>query len=74
MARIKFKQILSNISYDKVGGTLTISGSSKDALVVSGSVFVTSSVSVTGSITISGVDTWGDSGSFYEVDLGNNSY
>lgn len=74
MARLKFKQILSNVSYDKINGTLIISGSSKDALIVSGSIFVTSSVSVTGSITIAGIDSWGDSGSFYQVDLGNNSY
>jgi len=74
MARIKLKQILSNLSYDTTKGVLSISGSSSNALVVTGSVFVTSSASTTGSLTIAGVDTWGDSGSFYDVDLGNNSY
>lgn len=74
MARLKFKQILSNVSYDKNSNTLSVSGSSNYALVVTGSAFVTSSSSVTGSITIAGIDSWGDSGSFYEVDLGDNSY
>lgn len=74
MARLKFKQILSNVSYDKNSNTLSVSGSSNYALVVTGSVFVTSSSSVTGSLTIAGIDSWGDSGSFYEVDLGDNSY
>lgn len=74
MSRLKLKQVLSNLSYDKNLGTLTVSGSSNYALVVSGSTYVTSSSTVTGSITIVGVDTWGDSGSFYSVDLGENSY
>lgn len=74
MARLKFKQILSNVSYDKNSNTLSVSGSSNYALVVTGSAFVTSSSSVTGSITIAGIDSWGDSGSFYQVDLGENSY
>lgn len=74
MARLKFKQILSNVSYDKNSNTLSVSGSSNYALVVTGSAFVTSSSSVTGSLTIAGIDSWGDSGSFYQVDLGDNSY
>jgi hypothetical protein len=74
MARLKFKQILSNVSYDATSNRLHISGSSKPTLVLSGSLLVTSSSSVTGSITISGVDTWGDSGSFYSVDLGANDF
>jgi hypothetical protein len=74
MARIKFKQILSSISYDATNNELHVSGSGDFAMVVTGSVLVTSSNSVTGSLTIAGVDTWGDSGSFYTVDLGNNSY
>lgn len=74
MARIKFKQIFSNISYNTSLGVLSISGSSNNALVITGSVFVTSSAITTGSLTIAGVDTWGDSGSFYGVDLGENSY
>lgn len=74
MARLKFKQILSSISYDATNNRLHISGSTDPSLVLSGSLLVTSSSSVTGSITISGVDTWGDSGSFYSVDLGDNSF
>lgn len=74
MARIKLKQIYSNLSYDTSLGVLSVSGSSNKALVITGSVFVTSSASTTGSLTIAGVDTWGDSGSFYSVDLGDNSY
>lgn len=74
MARLKFKQILSNISYDADNNQLHISGSSEPTLVLSGSLLVTSSSSITGSITIAGVDTWGDSGSFYVVDLGDNEY
>lgn len=74
MARIKLKQVYSNLSYDTSLGVLSVSGSSNHAMVITGSVFVTSSALVTGSITISGVDTWGDSGSFYSVDLGDNSY
>jgi hypothetical protein len=74
MARLKFKQILSNISYDASRNTTHISGSTNFAVVISGSLLVTSSAATTGSITISGVDTWGDSGSFYNVDLGDNSY
>jgi ABC-type nitrate/sulfonate/bicarbonate transport system substrate-binding protein len=74
MARLKFKQILSNVSYDAQNNELHVSGSGDFALVLTGSMLVTSSNAVTGSLTIAGVDTWGDSGSFYIVDLGENSY
>ena len=74
MARIKLKQVYSNLSYDTSSGVLSVSGSLNHAIVITGSVFVTSSALVTGSITIDGVDTWGDSGSFYVVDLGDDSY
>jgi hypothetical protein len=74
MARLKFKQILSNVSYDATNNELHVSGSGDFALVLTGSMLVTSSNAVTGSLTIAGVDTWGDSGSFYIVDLGENSY
>jgi hypothetical protein len=88
MARLKFKQILSNLHYDEVNDQLiqnwdNASGSWEDALgtwdgsranipdfVIYGSTFVTSSTYTTGSITINGVDTFGDSGSFDTVDLG----
>lgn len=74
MARIKFKQILSNLSYDADNNELHVSGSGDFALVLTGSAYITSSSTVSGSLTIAGVDTWGDSGSFYSVDLGDNSY
>jgi hypothetical protein len=74
MARLKFKQILSSISYDVTNNRLSISGSTGPSLVLSGSLLVTSSLATTGSITIVGADTWGDSGSFDTVDLGNNSF
>lgn len=38
--------------------------------VISGSVEVTQSLYTPGTITIKGVDTFGDSGSFYSIDLG----
>jgi hypothetical protein len=70
MARLKLKQVLSNLSYDETNGVLHLSGSSDPSFVITGSLYVTSSASVTGSITIAGVDNFGDSGSFYTVDLG----
>lgn len=74
MARLKFKQILSNISYSSANNQLHISGSSDFTVVLTGSLFVTSSSTITGSITIAGIDTFGDSGSFYTVDLGDNDF
>jgi hypothetical protein len=50
-----------------------LSGSATDEtpdFVITGSVYLKSSDLVTGSLTIEGVDTFGDSGSFYTVDLG----
>lgn len=70
MARLKIKQLYSNMSYDASQGKLTISGSSNDALVVSGSVQVVSNATTTGSLTIQNIDSFGDSGSFFTVDLG----
>jgi hypothetical protein len=74
MSRLKFKQILSSISYDATNNRLHVSGSTQPSLVLSGSLLVTSSSAITGSITVVGIDTWGDSGSFDTVDLGNNSF
>jgi hypothetical protein len=62
MARLKFKQVFSNISYNSGSNQLTISGSA-NALIISGSAIVTS--------TIQNVDTFGDSGSFLTLDLGD---
>lgn len=73
MARLKLKQVLSNISYDSGSNQLTISGED-NTLIISGSAVVTSTPTTTGSFTIQNVDTFGDSGSFYTVDLGENSF
>jgi hypothetical protein len=70
MARLKLKQVLSNLSYNEASGVLHLSGSSDPSFIITGSVFVTSSANITGSITIAGADNFGDSGSFYTVDLG----
>lgn len=70
MARLKLKQVLSNMSYDPVANKLTVSGSQDPTLVVSGSVLVVSTPTLTGSLTIQNIDSFGDSGSFFSVDLG----
>jgi len=70
MSRLKLKQVLSNMNYNVSANQLTITGSSNPSLIISGSVEVTSSTSSTGSLTIKGVDTFGDSGSFFTMDLG----
>jgi len=71
MARIKFKQILSSIAYQESTNTVSIQGSTNPSLIVSGAVGITASPSVTASLTIQNADTFGDSGSFYTVDLGD---
>jgi len=71
MAKLKLKQILSNLQYDAYLDQLAIKNSTSASLVVSGSVVITSTPTVTGSLTINGVDTFGDSGSFDTVDLGS---
>lgn len=71
MALLKVKQFRSNLSYNETTNTLYLSGSGDPSFVISGSIFVTSSTTVTGSITIAGLDTFGDSGSFYTQDLGD---
>lgn len=70
MARLKLKQVLSSLSYVEATNTLYLSGSGDPSFVISGSLYVTSSGEVTGSVTIAGIDTFGDSGSFDTVDLG----
>ena len=69
MARLRLEQILSNMSFNSGSNQLTISGSA-NALIISGSALVVSS-DVTGSLTIQNVDTFGDSGSFLTLDLGD---
>lgn len=71
MALLKLKQVLSNLSYDAAKNRLHLSGSTEPSFVVTGSLYVTSSTTVSGSVTIAGADTFGDSGSFYTVDLGD---
>lgn len=73
MSRLKLKQILSNLEYNETTNQLKLVGASQTNVadfVISGSVQVTSSIYNTGSITIKGIDSFGDSGSFYTVDLG----
>lgn len=69
MARLKLKQVLSNMAYDPQLNQLSISGSQDPAIVISGSMYVTGS-STPGTLTIAGADTFGDSGSFSTIDLG----
>jgi hypothetical protein len=71
MARIRLEQILSNLNYDEAADQLFISGSATASFVVSGSVRIVSTPSTTGSLTIQNIDSFGDSGSFYTVDLGD---
>ena len=73
MSRLKFKQILSNLQYNVSSSQLTLSGSNttRPDFVISGSVIVTSTINTTGSLTIQNIDSFGDSGSFFTVDLGS---
>ena len=70
MAKLRIEQILSNMTFNTGSNQLTISGS-VNALIISGSAIVTSTPSTTGSLTIQNVDTFGDSGSFLTLDLGD---
>lgn len=70
MARLKFKQILSNLQYDANNSQLILSGSQQSDFIISGSVVVTSTPYITGSLTIKNIDSFGDSGSFFTMDLG----
>jgi len=71
MARLKLKQVLSNLSYEEANSKLTLSGSKSPSFAISGSIDVVFTNQITGSVTIQGIDSFGDSGSFYTVDLGN---
>ena len=71
MARLKFKQVWSNLQYNTASAQLTLSGSGQGVdFVISGSVYIDSTSQKTGSLTIQNIDSFGDSGSFYTVDLG----
>jgi hypothetical protein len=72
MARLKLKQVLSNLQYNTSTSQLTLSGSGAGIdFVISGSTQITSTPIKTGSLTIQNIDSFGDSGSFYSVDLGD---
>ena len=71
MARLKFKQIWSNLNYDTGSNILTLSGSQPIDFAVSGTIDVVPNQYYTGSITIQDLNTFGDSGSFYTMDLGD---
>jgi hypothetical protein len=72
MARLKLKQVLSNLQYNTSTSQLTLSGSGAGVdFVISGSTQIASTPIKTGSLTIQNIDSFGDSGSFYSVDLGD---
>ena len=70
MSKLKLKQILSNMSYNSGSNQLTITGE-ENTLIISGSAQIVSTLSTTGSLTIQNIDSFGDSGSFFTVDLGD---
>lgn len=72
MARLKLKQVLSNLQYNTSTSQLILSGSGTGVdFVISGSAYITSTPQKTGSLTIQNIDSFGDSGSFYTIDLGD---
>lgn len=71
MARLKLKQVYSNLQYNTGSSVLTLSGSQEVDFIISGSVIVTSTPTMTGSLTIQNIDSFGDSGSFFTMDLGD---
>jgi len=73
MARLNLKQVLSNLQYNNTNSQLVLSGSNANRpdFVISGSTFITSTGSKTGSLTIQNIDSFGDSGSFFTMDLGD---
>ena len=71
MARFKLKQVYSNLQYDTASSILTLSGSQQTDFIISGSVRIVSTPTMTGSLTIQNIDSFGDSGSFFTMDLGD---
>ena len=68
---------VGNLTWDQVGdqwnhalGTWDGTRGGVPDFIISGSVEVTQSLYSPGTLTIKGVDTFGDSGSFYSIDLG----
>ena len=70
MARLKLKQVLSNLQYNSSTDQLILTGSTNPSFIVSGSVMVTSAPTVSGSLTINGYDTFGDNSTPTSIDLG----
>ena len=71
MARLKLKQVLSNLDYNQATSQLILSGSGAGAdFLISGSVYIATTPQKTGSLTIQNIDSFGDSGSFDTMDLG----
>lgn len=70
MARLKLKQVLSNLHYDAIQDQLILSGSTNPSLIISGSAVVTSTSIISGSLTINGYDTFGDNTTPTSIDLG----
>ena len=70
MARLRLEQLLSNMTYNSGSNQLTISGT-ENTLIISGSAQIISTPNTTGSLTIQNIDTFGDSGSFSTLDLGD---
>jgi hypothetical protein len=70
MARLKLKQVLSNLQYNSSTDQLILTGSTNPSFIVSGSVIVTSTPTVSGSLTINGYDTFGDNSTPTSIDLG----
>lgn len=73
MGRLKLKQVLSNLQYEEATSQLILSGSASNIpdLIISGSTEITSSQTNLGTLTIDGINTFGDSGSFDTLDLGD---
>jgi len=70
MARLRLEQVLSNLFFSS--GSLILSSSGGiPALIISGSAQVTSTTTQTGSLSIQNIDSFGDSGSFFTMDLGD---
>lgn len=61
MARLRLEQLLSNMSYN----------SGTNDLIISGSAHIASTPTQTGSLSIQNIDSFGDSGSFFTLDLGD---
>jgi hypothetical protein len=71
MALIRLEQILSNLRYNETTDQLILSGSATASFLISGSVNIVSTPTTTGSLTIQNIDSFGDSGSFFTLDLGD---